>query len=378
MPEKKTKLAELLTVGVVLVLFAALAVTNLFYVAPEISKSERRTLATRPDILVEKGGEATLNADFMDDFETYALDSFVLRDTFRSLKARVLKNVLLQKDNNGIYIVNGNAAKLEQLDEASVQQVAQKMNTVRAMLPETAQVYYSVIADKGAYLGPENGYPGIDYTRVEELLGDALPDMTYISIRDALSADAYYKTDLHWNQTALGGVLDALGEAMGFSDRLTRDYVPHTLSSFYGVYAGQAALPLAPDTLTYQTSPAIDAADVWLLNTTTVALEPSEMYVPERFDGVDPYDVFLSGAQPLVVIENPAAQTERALYLFRDSFSSSLAPLLTSAYSKITLIDLRYISAPLMAELVTFEPDADVLFLYGVQVLNSGSVLLVS
>ena len=55
--------------------------------------------------------------------------------------------------------------------------------------------------------------------------------------------------------------------------------------------------------------------------------------------------------------------------LFRDSFGSSIAPLLIENYRKITLIDLRYINSELLSEYVEFN-NQDVLFLYSGVVLN--------
>ena len=58
----------------------------------------------------------------------------------------------------------------------------------------------------------------------------------------------------------------------------------------------------------------------------------------------DPYEMFLGGARSIIRITNPNAAKERRLVVFRDSFGSSIAPLLTAGYSEITLVDIRYIS----------------------------------
>ena len=49
--------------------------------------------------------------------------------------------------------------------------------------------------------------------------------------------------------------------------------------------------------------------------------------------------------------------------MFRDSFCSSLAPLLLDGYKKITVIDLRYIGSPLLKGLVEFKDNQDVLII---------------
>ena len=86
-------------------------------------------------------------------------------------------------------------------------------------------------------------------------------------------------------------------------------------------------------------------------------------------NSADKYDIFVSGATSLVSIENPNAKSDKELLLFRDSFGSSLAPLLVENYKKITLIDLRYISSTLLANYIEFK-DQDVLFMYSTTVLN--------
>ena len=89
---------------------------------------------------------------------------------------------------------------------------------------------------------------------------------------------------------------------------------------------------------------------------------------------MDPYDVYLSGAEAVLTMENPLAQNDRELVIFRDSFGSSIAPLLLSGYSKVTLVDIRYISSTLLDDYVSFD-GADVLFLYNTAIFNAGATL---
>ena len=68
------------------------------------------------------------------------------------------------------------------------------------------------------------------------------------------------------------------------------------------------------------------------------------------------------------------ARTDRELVIFRDSFASSLAPLLLEGYSRVTLVDIRYLSPAQLGRYLTFT-DQDVLFLYSTGVLNNSSTL---
>ena len=93
-----------------------------------------------------------------------------------------------------------------------------------------------------------------------------------------------------------------------------------------------------------------------------------------KLDSRDLYDVYLSGAKALLTIENPNAGTGRELVIFRDSFGSSIAPLLLTDYAKVTLVDIRYVQPELLEQYLDFHGQ-DVLFLYSTLVLNSSAAL---
>jgi hypothetical protein len=98
------------------------------------------------------------------------------------------------------------------------------------------------------------------------------------------------------------------------------------------------------------------------------------VYDLEKARGSDPYELFLSGSVSLLTVESPNARTDRELVIFRDSFASSLAPLLLEGYSRVTLVDIRYLSPTQLGRYLTFT-DQDVLFLYSTGVLNNSSTL---
>ena len=98
------------------------------------------------------------------------------------------------------------------------------------------------------------------------------------------------------------------------------------------------------------------------------------MYDLAACESRDPYELFLGGSKSLLTIENPAGDPERELILFRDSFGSSLAPLLAEGYGKITLVDIRYLSPVMLGNLIEFHGQ-DVLFLYCATVLNNSETM---
>ena len=99
------------------------------------------------------------------------------------------------------------------------------------------------------------------------------------------------------------------------------------------------------------------------------------VYDMEKAEGNDLYEMFLSGPRSLLVIDNPSADTDKELIIFRDSFGSSIAPLFIEAYSKITLVDIRYISPAYLGRFIEFDGQ-DVLFLYSTLVLNNSDTII--
>lgn len=209
----------------------------------------------------------------------------------------------------------------------------------------------------------------MDYGALVSQLRESTPYMTYIDLFDLLTIDDYYRTDAHWRQERLEPVARRIAAAMGTDAGAS--YREVTLERpFYGVYSGYAALPLAGERLSYLTNDTIDACRVTNYETD----KTGPVYDLDKAAGSDPYELFLSGSVSLLTVDNPNARTDRELVIFRDSFGSSLAPLLLEGYSRVTLVDIRYLSPSQLGNFLTFDRQ-DVWFLYSTSVLNNSSTL---
>ncbi len=171
--------------------------------------------------------------------------------------------------------------------------------------------------DKNYFLAEANGYPALDYQALTDALRKQTEFAAYIDLFGTLTADDYYRTDSHWRQENLLTTADTLAAAMGAALPDSR-YTERTLDRpYYGLYYGYAALPMEPDHLTYLTSDLLDACTVY--NYETGKTRP--IYDLAKGAGKDPYELFLSGSVSLLTIENPNADTDRELVIFRDSFA---------------------------------------------------------
>lgn len=98
------------------------------------------------------------------------------------------------------------------------------------------------------------------------------------------------------------------------------------------------------------------------------------VYDKSKINSWDLYDIYLGGAKGLLIIYNNLASSDDELIVFRDSYGSSLVPLLISSYKKIIVIDTRYISSNILDNYVEFKGQ-DVLFLYSVSTINNSFIV---
>lgn len=359
------KIKKILVVAAMAVTLMGIFAAHVILPDGEFSSAERRKLAQLPELTWDD----VFSGEYFEDLEEYLLDQFPLRQTFRTLKARFQYNVLGMRDNNDLYYVDDHLMKLEYpLKESQAQLAINRFNAVLDAHPQIGAAYYSLIPDKNYFLADANGYPAMDY---EALLQQAQGiGAEYIDIFPLLSVDEYYRTDSHWRQECIVDVAQHLCAAMGTETDGIDAYEQVSREGFRGVYYGQAALDVGSETLTTMVSDVTESAVV----KSEEHAGNMPVYTWDDFEGLDPYDVYLSGAEALITMENPLQDNGRHLIVFRDSFGSSISPLLLGGYSRVTLVDLRYIASSLLDEYVDFT-GADVLILYSTAMFNAGATL---
>lgn len=300
--------------------------------------------------------------------ETSSSESSASSDSFSGADNSSGEYTSGERDQNGVYVAEGYAARLEYpLDEKSVIYAAKRFRFVyeEYLSGNNCKVFVSVVPDKNYFLAEKHGYPAIDYDKLVELLTGEMDFAEYIDIFPMLELSDYYRTDTHWRQEKITDIAAFIAEKMGV--KLSADYTEEKVDKpFYGVHCRQADIEITPDELVYLKSDFM--ADCKVFDGETSKF--TDIYNLALADGKDPYEIFLSGAKSLMTIENPNAPTDKELVIFRDSFASSIAPLLAEGYSKITLVDIRYIAPQLLGKFVEFGGQ-DVLFLYSAPVLNN-------
>ena len=340
---------------------------NIFLQDKEISFEERRKLAQYPKFTVEK----LINGEYFQDMEEYFLDQFSLRQDFRRIKSYISTRIFKQKDNNDIYIIDDSIFKMEYpLNEDSIYNSATLYNKISSTYFKNSNIYYTIVPDKNYFVSKDKGYLSLDYEKLVDIMKKNTKNMKYINIINDLNISDYYNTDLHWRQEELLPVANNILSAM--ENKVSHyKYERKELNSFYGSYYGQAATNINPDKLVYLNNSIIENCKVYDYEKQKYI----KVYNDENFNNVDPYDVYLGGAKPLLSIENPSNKSGKELYIFRDSFGSSLSPLLISEYSKIILVDLRYINSIEFEKYILPKDNSDVLFMYNTLILNNSNII---
>lgn len=338
-------------------------ILNILIKDKEISVEERRKLNTFPKVSINN----IISTNFMDDFEDYALDQFPFRNSFRSLKANYNYFVLQMLDNNNIYIDDNYIFKIEYpMNISSIDNFINKINNIIENTTNKNNIYSVIIPDKNYFI-QDNLFLNMDYDLMYSKLNKL--NTTKIDITNIMNLDDYYNTDTHWRQENLNKVILKLSEIMNFKYSNIK-YYENIYDNFYGVYYGQSALNKNPDKLIYLTNDLQNNLKITYLENSTL----HSLYNTNKLNSLDSYEVFLDGASSFITIENDESINDKELIIFRDSFGSSIVPLLTPYYKKITVIDTRYISSQIYKDKIKFV-DQDILFLYNTILVNNSFTL---
>lgn len=280
-----------------------------------------------------------------------------------------------EAQSNNFYVADGAIyEKTGAVNENAIFANTEKINKTYQQYLQNMNVYFTIIPDKTYYLEDKLDTDFKDV--VENVESNLNSNIQYFDISSVLELEDYYKTDMHWKQENLDNVVDVIEKEMKIQNENYEEpnYEEKILGDFYGTYyKEQKENNIEPDELKYLTNEEIEKSTVY--NAETESNEPVYNISKAKETG-NLYDAFLSGASAIEIIKNEQSETGKKLILFRDSFGSSIAPLLINEYEEIVLIDLRYVNYTILSNYVNFSDyeNQDVLFLYSSRVINKSGI----
>ncbi len=308
------------------------------------SEVENRTLAQFPKFSLD----AVLDGSFMEDIETYFSDQFPFRDQWTGMKART-EQLLGKTDFHDVYLCKPDMliAKVPAPDESLVEknlgyierlQEKTSADVYIGMIPSAAEIWRDKLPD---------GAESWDQQAFLQQIGERFPkSVNFASVLQQHSQeDIFYRTDHHW--TSLGAYYGytAVLQALGLQDEVLakESFSPEIVSqSFNGtLYSSSGIHWLPPDSIEFW----VQDSGLQVFSWRSGSRQRDSLYHREYLSKKDQYSAFLGGNQPLCVLKNEAAGSQRKLLLVRDSYSDSLAPFLAQSFSEVHLVDLRYYRA---------------------------------
>ena len=327
-----SKTTQRVTTAVFCAFLALLGILHLVLPDRTFSPVENRNLRQVPAFTWRALREGSYTAAL----ETYLEDQFPLRDGWMGLKTR-WEWLLGKREFHDVFLCGG--ALIGRVGEGD--RWEQNLGYVDRLAEKTDIPVYLGLIPTAAEVWKDRLPHGADSADQSALLKEARgTGAVWADIAGALASHSeepvFYRTDHHW--TSLGAyygytaLLEAMGETplpLGKAETVSDD--------FYGtLYSSSGVHWVPPDTIErYVREDAVTVEDVY-------GGGKHGLYVDSFLEEKDQYASFLGGNQPLYIVRNSAASSDKKLLLVRDSYSDSLAPFLCRHFAEIHLLDLRY------------------------------------
>lgn len=359
------KLHAGMTVALLALVLLVLAVADLVTADRFFSETENRILTQKPQWSLE----AVLSGRYGEEYEEYATDQFVRRDTWVMLKTRM--DILLQKKVlNGVYLAaDGYLIEQHLPEQYSQQTVDKRLEQLQRLTEQYPQTMVMLVPTADNILTDKLPEYAVSYdqrellSQVKEKIGEEHVIDVFPILERHKEEQIYYKTDHHW--TTLGAYYGYLQwtRAMGYPPRYydTKDLV--TVSdNFLGTLHSRINLPMEADEI--QIFPKTNRRAVKI--TYDFSKEAASYYEPSYLEGKNQYGYFLDDNHAFIEIETPYTARGRVLFLIKDSYANSLIPILAPHYEKIYVLDLRYYNGSLFSLMEQYVTDekVNVLVLY--------------
>lgn len=367
---QKCKWLPQYTVGIILAIYIGImVVANFLNHDRSFSELENRVLEQKPRFSLDELFAGTFTANY----DKYIADQFVLKDFWVGVKSDLEKS-LGKKEYNGVYLGKDDylLQDFKEPDEESFRSKLEAINTFGAATPKIHK-YFMLVPNSVAILEdklPAHVSPAQEkewLARVRESLDKSIE---FIDVYGTLQAKReqyiFYKTDHHWTTQGAFYAYQKLIKATG--------QVPHTkdfyqaqqvTDGFYGsLYSRAGIKDVTPDSIEVYIPEKKQSCRVEYFDEEGKGKTANSLYNLDNIKQKDKYSLFLDGNHPLVKITTKSPN-QKKLLIIKDSYANCLIPFLTSHYSQIFVVDLRYYYDSLI-DLIKRNHIRDMLLLYNI------------
>lgn len=360
------------------------------------SENENRSLAKLPTIINEQKWEKAENpkdyldavkwkyitdrsgSAFKDDLEKYLCDHLMGRETWVKVCNRIQMMAGKQEINEVYTLDNQMVQAFKDYDQDNLNNAIGALNIfaerhpdlqVSMMLAPTAQEFFTNELPSYAGLLSEKAFIDEVYKSVEGIT--TIDCLSYLAGHS--DEYIYYRTDHHWTSYGAYCAYGAAAKTLGYGALGLSSFNIETASSdFRGtLFSKTLDDTITPDVMTYY-HPLSGERKVKMICKNGVETNTYDsLYVREFLEQKDKYSSFTGSNVPIVDITTDV-DNGKSLLIIKDSYAHSLVPFLANHYSRITMVDMRYIKtdigrfvklqdydqALIMYNVITFSQDA--------------------
>ena len=341
----------------------------------QMSENENRVLAKMPELTVS----GVLDGSFMKDFETYLTDQFPLRDGAIYLKS-FFERLWGKSQENGVYIgKNGylfdkptyyDSEKMASVAESVKRfyKVNKNLNSVFALVPNSSYIYREYLPDSLVL-----DYQSEQIKRFYKGLGNGVSTVDAVSVllNEKNNSNVFYKTDHHWTARGAYSVFLEIAEKLKLEVK-DGDFEFHTVSNdFEGTLKAKSTFARSKDSV--EICLPKNSEGTYYIEISGKTEKYASCFFEEKLEQRNKYEVFLGGNYERLTITTTLPEG-RKLIVIKDSFANCLIPMLTPYFTKIVVLDPRYMTEEIKK--VLQEDDfTDLLFLYNANTLFSDNSL---
>ncbi len=340
-------------------------VMNIVIPDREFSESENRVLASFPKPTLS----SIADGSFMKGFETYMADQFIMRDRLISSKT-YFDRLSGKKEQNSVYIGEEGflIEKQSAYNKKKVKTLTDSINTFMKKYPSPKKMV--VISPNASYVYsdklPENVEVSDQFKQLTKIM-NSLEGKNYYFLNASKALinakekhQVFYKTDHHWTTRGAYAVFKAIGDKWGL-DRSKVKYDFLTVANdFEGTLASKTGIHDAGDKV--EICLPENSKGTYVVTYESQDKKTATLFDSDKLQQKNKYEVFLGGNYDKVIIDT-VNTSKRTLLIVKDSYANCLIPMLTPYFSRIVVVDPRYMTDSIhtVMEEYTF---THVLFMY--------------
>ena len=312
------------------------------------------------------------NPSYMDDIETYLSDHLAGRELW-VVASNKMERLAGKQEINEVFTSDDRMIQVfKEYNEETVSASLEAIDIFAAKFPDvpmyfmlaptSQEIYSSLMPSYGGYLSEKALIEGC-YGKTENLT--PIDCLSFLSgHRDEY---IYYRTDHHWTSLGAYYAYAAAARQLGYNAYgLNAFNIETASSSFRGtLFSKTLDSTVTPDSIDYYHLASNEPTVKMTVFDGREQTEYDSLYVRDYLAVKDKYSSFTGSNSPLITIETDV-DNGKSLLLIKDSYAHSLVPFLSKHYSKITMVDMRYINVGLDYFSINVNDYSQVLISYNV------------